>query len=71
MTTSTYMVGFGYLWVKRLLKGYDVNAKVKDNYLLYPSPDLELLSRRNLSHKVQPGPGGSSGAFFSRGPITS
>jgi len=30
----TYMVGFGYLWVGDYFKGYDVNAKVKDNYLL-------------------------------------
>jgi hypothetical protein len=30
----TYMVGFGYLWTGDYFKGYDVNAKVKDNYLL-------------------------------------
>ncbi|MDI9570824.1 MAG: hypothetical protein QM278_08890 [Pseudomonadota bacterium] len=30
----SYMVGFGYLWTGDYFKGYDVNAKVKDNYLL-------------------------------------
>jgi len=30
----TYMVGFGYLWVGDYFKGYDVNAKTRDNYLL-------------------------------------
>jgi len=30
----TYMVGFGYLWVGDYFRGYDVDAKVKDNYLL-------------------------------------
>jgi len=30
----TYMVGFGYLWTGDYFKGYDANAKVKDNYLL-------------------------------------
>jgi len=29
-----YMVGGGYLWVGDYFKGYDVNAKTKDNYLL-------------------------------------
>jgi hypothetical protein len=29
-----YMVGGGYLWVGDYFKGYDTNAKTKDNYLL-------------------------------------
>jgi hypothetical protein len=30
----TYSVGAGYLWVGDYFKGYDVNAKLKDNYIL-------------------------------------
>lgn len=29
-----YMVGAGYLWAGDYFKGYDANAKIKDNYLL-------------------------------------
>jgi len=30
----TYMIGIGYLWTGDYFKGYDTNAKVKDNYLV-------------------------------------